>query len=269
MRILNEEEMKQMELHIFSRVIDVCEHHNLRYILDYGSLIGVVRHGGFIPWDDDIDISMPRPDYEKFKVLFLQENEEDELELRTGMKGNVALPYVQVVNKNTITVKKGRREAYAQSVWVDVFPIDGAGSTQEQKDKVYDAYWEKIRESRKIIGRYRPFLNPFKQLRQFYWHHLKKYCLSKIIAQAEEIMQTYEYETAEDVFCFCTVYGTKEKNEKSFYEDRVTMEFEGVTCKVPREFDRKLRGIYGDYTKLPPEEKRKGHDFEAYYVSRM
>lgn len=269
MRLLDEWEMKQIELHIFSKVIDICERHNLRYILDYGSLIGAVRHGGFIPWDDDIDISLPRPDYEKFKILFLQENDDDELELRTGMKGNLALPYTQIVNTNTITVKKGRRNVFAQAVWVDVFPVDGAGNTQEQKNMVYDTYWKKVRESRKIIGRYQPFLNPVKQIRQFYQHCLKRYGLAKIVAQAEEVMQTYEYDASKNVFCFCTVYGTKEKNEKSYYEDRVNMEFEGISCKVPREYDRKLRGIYGDYTKFPPEEERKGHDFDAYYVSKI
>ena len=65
MEQIRNEELKQIELDIFQQVIEICEKHNLRYIVDYGSLIGIVRHGGFIPWDDDIDVSMPRPDYEK------------------------------------------------------------------------------------------------------------------------------------------------------------------------------------------------------------
>lgn len=260
------DQCKQIELNIFQKIIEICERHNLRYIVDYGTLIGTVRHGGFIPWDDDIDVSMPRPDYERFKHIFPQETERNFcLELRTGMKANLALPYIQVVNKNTVTVKKGRRNAYAQSVWVDVFPIDGAGNTDIQLEDVYKKYWDKINESRKIIGRYKPYRNPWKQVKQFYWHYVKKFQLGKIIRQAEQIMQTYDYDTSKQVFCFCTVYGTREKNEKNFYEERIEMKFEGISCKVPKEFDKKLRGIYGDYMALPPEAERKGHDYMAYF----
>lgn len=266
MEQIKSEELKQLELNIFKKVIEVCERHELRYIVDYGSLIGVIRHGGFIPWDDDIDISMPRPDYEIFKKVFEEEISPDsEYELRTGMKNRIALPYIQVVNKNTVTVKKGRRDAFAQSVWVDVFPIDGAGNEKWELEQIYKEYWDHIHMSRKIIGRYTPFLNPWKQVRQFYWHYIRRGSLKKIIEEAERIMQTFDYESSSQVFCFCTIYGTKEENEKKYYEDRIEMSFEGISCKIPKEYDEKLRGIYGDYMKFPPEEKRTGHDYTAWW----
>ena len=125
-----DELMRKIELDIFSHIIEICEKYELRYIIDYGTLLGAVRHGGFIPWDDDIDISMPRPDYETFKRVFSDEmTEVPQYELRTGMKGNIAIPYIQVVHTGTVTEKKGRREKYAQSVWVDVFPVDGIVSS--------------------------------------------------------------------------------------------------------------------------------------------
>lgn len=266
MEQISSDELKKLELDIFRKVIEVCERHELRYIVDYGSLIGIVRHGGFIPWDDDIDISMPRPDYERFKRAFEGESAPDSAyELRTGMRNRIAIPYIQVVHKDTVTVKKGRREAYAQSVWVDVFPIDGAGNEKEELEQIYEKYWEQINVSRKIIGRYQPFLNPVKQVKQFYWHYIKKYSLKKIIEEAEHVMQTFDYEASGQVFCFCTIYGTEEKNAKKYYEDRIQMSFEGIPCKVPRDYDEKLRGIYGDYMKLPPEEKRTGHDYTAWW----
>jgi lipopolysaccharide cholinephosphotransferase len=265
-RALSSEECKKMEISILQVIIEICECHNLRYIVDYGSLIGIVRHGGFIPWDDDIDISMPRPDYEIFRQIFDRENKKNpELELRTGMKGNLALPYIQVVNTHTFTEKKGRRKAFSQAVWVDVFPVDGAGETEEQKAEVYEKYWAQIQASRAVIGRYQPYLNPLKQVRQFYRHYIKRLTLKQTIEKAERILQTYDYDASNQVFCFCTVYGVKEQNQKSFYEDRIEMEFEGIRCKIPREYDKKLRGIYGDYMTFPPESERRGHDYTAWW----
>lgn len=170
-----------------------------------------------------------------------------------------------MVHQDTITQKKGRRETYAQALWVDVFPVDGAGDSAEQQREIYDKYWDKIHKSRRIFGRYKPYLNPWKQLRQCYWHHLKKFQLGKIIGEAEALMQTYDYDSSRNVFCYPTVYGTKEKNSKSYYEDRIIMDFEGIFCRIPREYDKKLRGIYGDYTKLPPEDQRKGHEYLAFW----
>ncbi|MGN1205472.1 MAG: phosphorylcholine transferase LicD [Eubacterium sp.] len=261
-----DEEVRTIELAIFSHIVKICEKYNLRYIIDYGTLLGAVRHGGFIPWDDDIDISMPRPDYEIFKNIFPEETKtSSQYELRTGMIGNIAIPYIQVVHTGTITEKKGRREKYAQSVWVDVFPVDGAGVLKEDLEENYKDYWKKITETRKILGRYKPYRNPVKQLRQFYNHYIRSFQLGKIVAQAEACMKKYEYDACEDIFCLATIYGTKEKNKKEYYEDRIEIEFEGISCKVPRAYDQKLRDMYGDYEKLPPVEKRKGHDFVAYY----
>lgn len=263
---ISEEEVKKIELAIFSSIVEVCEKHQLRYIIDYGTLLGAVRHGGFIPWDDDIDISMPRPDYEIFKKVFPEEMKNNpRCEQRTGMQGDLALPYIQIVDTGTITEKKGRRKKYAQSLWVDVFPVDGAGFTREDLEENHAEYQKNIAETRKIFGRYKPFLNPLKQIRQFYNHYIRSYQLKKYVWRAEQCMKKYEYDACDHIFCFATPYGTKEKNSKEYYEDRIDMEFEGITCKVPRAYDQKLRDMYGDYHELPPIEKRKGHDFVPYY----
>lgn len=265
-RQISMEECRQLQLDIFREIVEVCERHKLCYILDYGSLIGVVRHAGFIPWDDDIDISMPRPDYERLKEVFNEEQPSNSVfELRTGLKENVAIPYIQVVNRETVTVKKGRRESYAQSVWVDVFPVDGTSEVMEERKELYENYWKSVYAIRQVIGRYKPYRNPKKQVRQFYFHFVKKYRLGKMLREAEAIMKTIDYESSNVVFCYPTVYGADEKNHKKYYENRMKMTFEGISCMVPRDYDEKLQGIYGDYRKLPLEEERRGHDYVAYY----
>lgn len=152
------EECKEIELDMFRQIVKVCEKHKLRYILDYGTLIGAVRHGGFIPWDDDIDISMPRPDYNVFKQVFDRETENSRYELRTGMKGNVAIPYIQVVHRDTITQKKGRREMHLprRSGWT-FFRWMERGTAKSSGEK----YMLSTGIRSKSPGRYLDDINPF------------------------------------------------------------------------------------------------------------
>ena len=78
-------------------------------------------------------------------------------------------------------------------------------------------------------------------------------------------MKKCDYDACDDIFCLATIYGRKEKNRKEYYEERMDMEFEGIPCKVPRDYDEKLKNIYGDYMQLPPEKERKGHNFVPFY----
>ena len=78
-------------------------------------------------------------------------------------------------------------------------------------------------------------------------------------------MKKCDYDACDDIFCLATIYGRKEKNRKEYYEERIELEFEGIPCKVPRDYDEKLKNIYGDYMQLPPIEEQKGkHSFNAW-----
>ena len=117
------EELKLLQREVLDDIVQFCQEHGLRYTLAYGTLLGALRHKGYIPWDDDIDIHMPRPDYEKFLSLYNNRNSDDSV-VTHEMDRRYHVPFAKVYRKGTIV----KEFFYKQSVfgaYVDIFPIDG------------------------------------------------------------------------------------------------------------------------------------------------
>ena len=126
MKKLNLYDIKTLELDLLINFDKFCKENNLIYFIAYGTLLGAIRHGGFIPWDDDIDIQMPRTDYEKFLTL------RDKYE--SSFYGNVIktlgdkgypFPFTKIENKNTLVIEHKMTTKIKTGVWVDIFPMDG------------------------------------------------------------------------------------------------------------------------------------------------
>ena len=122
MEYLSLDQVKQIELDILKYVDAVCKEYNLRYFLSFGTLIGAIRHKGFIPWDDDIDISMPREDYERFVEITKNANGKF-VTLYPGKEG-YPYPFVKVVDKSTELAEKDVMDIPDNGLWVDIFPVD-------------------------------------------------------------------------------------------------------------------------------------------------
>lgn len=121
---LSSEEIKQIELNLLLKLDEICKKYKLRYYLCGGTLLGAVRHKGFIPWDDDIDVLMPREDFEKLLRL-------EKAETRYGGKdcflksGNSIYPFIKLINTNTVLKEKYLSEEFTTGIWIDIFPLDG------------------------------------------------------------------------------------------------------------------------------------------------
>ena len=259
MKTINLDELKSIQIDLLQKTTDFCEKNGLRYFLCGGTLIGSIRHKGFIPWDDDIDIAMPRPDYDIFVKSFNKPlNYFQVVDLTTNP--DYAYPFAKVYDNRTI-LKELHYPGDTFGVNIDVFPADGVKSTRQIKN---------IMLLRKILN----------TKRANYYHRtvLKKIVntLGKLLLlpfSAHKIATWIDSEARRYAFCsvpsaglIANPLGIGEKVDKSVFNSDVYQEFEGHKYRVPVGYDTWLRSIYGDYMQLPPVEHRvTHHTFEAYW----
>lgn len=251
----NELRLAQLNmLHILKQVDRICQNNNIRYWLDSGTLLGAVRHGGFIPWDDDLDICMPRKDYEKFlKIaqthlpsnLFLQTSETDPKYKKR---------FAKVRLDNTLVVEDfemDKEVGYHQGIYVDIFPMDFTNNYKRFfnfKKFIYCNFRAKHSQTRlnsfffylvnyfsnliiKPIGRERWI----SWMKKWYSNPNKRYCVKGI-----------------ETFFFSYI-----EVERLFPLTKIR--FEDAYFPAPKDTEYCLRVMYGDYMQLPPEDQRHFH----------
>lgn len=256
-------------IEVLKAFVDICDTHSLKYVLGYGSVLGAVRHNGIIPWDDDIDVCMPRPDYEKFKRI-CNEGEVGDYEIYSIEKGNNYIePYIKFSDKNS-SLLYSVGTPYVCGVMIDVFPIDGADSDENRWRFFSDRYNFFHRVHQEILtphslkflwkiikaGRWRYFVftivvAPFKKILN---HYIQK--------EMKRIELHCPYYNSEMVAFYHRVYGYKERIPKRWIEDRIKHKFESIEVFIPKEYKEYLTHFYGDYMQIPPIEKRDKHPID-------
>ena len=261
MKQLDKREIQCKELEILIFVDRFCKENGLRYYLAGGTLLGAVRHKGFIPWDDDIDICMPRPDYERLMEIFPKTGD---WMLKSRSLQNWTAPFAKVLDMTT-DVESVFSEA-EKHLWIDIFPVDGLPADIGEVEKIYkkcDFYRclygignARLGEGKTIFRKYAKFLlKPMVVL----------YGLENFSRKIEEIAMRHPYETSEYVGAVTWgLYGAGERMKKSEFEKATTVEFEGHIFPAMSCWDSYLTGIYGDYMTPPPPEKRQTHDMVVY-----
>ena len=254
-------EMRQVQLNTLLSIDKFCRANNLEYFLCGGSCIGAIRHKGFIPWDDDIDIAMPRPDYERFVSSFADAN----LKVFTATDPGYFWPFSKVVDTRTVLREINSETIPGIGVFVDVFPIDGLGDEEGE-----------ARKTIKRAGRHMKHLtltyykaksgNKIKvalllALKSFF-RHFSKQELKKIKALGTK----NEFSVSKYCGVVFGFYGQNEIMLRSFFQDYSLASFEGFEFRVPADYDGYLTRLYGNYMKLPPAEKQiTHHSFKAYW----
>lgn len=262
------QEIRKLQLEMLVETDRICSKYGLKYCLGYGSLLGAVRHGGFIPWDDDADILMLREDYEKFKAvskrelakhIFLQDDETDEAYL---------WGYSKLRNLNTTYVRHGQEHIKCKNgVFVDIFPLDEVPDflpMQIIQDFVCfllrKALWSRVGQR-----------NEKSRIKRGWYRSMARIPKKWIYGLRNRLIDRLRGRTHNRVRCLFFVAPGKHWNKRGnplaerygfrreWITERRRMEFEGVMLWGSREYEACLTYLYGDYRTLPPVEKRTGH----------
>lgn len=259
--------VQEISLEIVKNFIEICEKHNLRYYFIGGSLIGVLRHKGFIPWDDDIDIGLPRKDYEKF--LEIADKELNEGYFISSHKTDPSWYFnmVQIMDKETVIEICSAEKPRKCYVWVDVFPIDGLPSnkinrlvhakrvmiyryliqlgnidTQVDKNRINRPWYEKS------------ILTFFKLFKIQNLIDSEKY-----LEKLNLLAQKYDFYSSEYAANLLGRYREREIVPQRYFGIPEKCIFENIEVNIPEDSHSLQTALYGDYMKLPPENERVGH----------
>ena len=264
-RLLDKRETQQILLDMLDAFVKYCENHGLRYYLVGGTLLGAVRHRGFIPWDDDIDVGMPRPDYERFLELVETEPVAPHLRAISSRAGTLSNPYCELLHMGTElerdTSKYIREECQILHLFIDIFPQDGWPESQRAARRLARSMkWNRylVQCGRAKLGRGASAFRMLAKAPAVLVMRLVGY--RRILRHIERVATRLDYDASRYVGAITYgIYGPGERCLRSEVVDFQTVEFEGRQLRAPGCWDAYLHQIYGDYMILPPEEKRKDH----------
>lgn len=262
MRELIKREIMDIELEMLKVFSGLCDENNLYYTLSGGTLLGAIRHNGFIPWDDDIDVTMPRPDFERLQRMIQAGSLELPGHLRfiswfTDPRADI--PFIKLIDTRTIVEEKYM--ANDTALWIDIFAIDGCPDNEK---KLKDQFRES-KLIRNILFKKQTRAGTGKSrvkstLKDIIRNSLKTIDGKWLCTRLDTISSKYSFESSMTAACIMWGYGPQERVNKEKWITPIEVEFEGCKFKAPSNYDEYLSNLYGDYMQLPEESKRISHD---------
>lgn len=255
---LSLKEIQKHSLDVLLHFHDFCMKHGISYTLAYGTLIGAVRHKGFIPWDDDIDVIMTREYFEKF----LREYQPSDGFLLVSPNDKKSyLAFARVCDlKNTMIVSRFPWSKYTTGVWIDIFPMDSIADEEnrhKERFKKINKEWSNLVFIRGAKAHFSSRWSIKQNLRML--EKKLKTCngfgLRKRVESFIKEIQDKAYSGSSHCaqLACCDEYGFYDKKD---FEEYITLEFEGHQLMAIKEYDKVLRLLYGDYMQLPPKINR-------------
>lgn len=266
MKIIELEELKEIELEMVKYFDKICRENNINYYMVGGTLLGAVRHKGFIPWDDDIDIAMPRKEFEKFCRVMECENSYYELDFYNISK-QYGYPSPKLLDKRTtlIDYKLGSGKEVS-SVFLDIFLYDGMGNSKSTA--MFHYLFLKIFKRMVFLSRRNFHMESKVKTIVFAipWLICKLLGTNRINRLYNKFCSRREFEEYKYVACAAGRYGKREVFEQSVFNKTCDLPFEDTVLKAPIGWDEYLKSLYGDYMKLPPKEaQQSNHSVEVWW----
>ena len=258
-RITDIAELRKVQTGILDDIHRFCTANGIMYFLSCGTLIGAVRHKGYIPWDDDLDLYMPRKDYDRFVKLYTDAGGRYRV-LDPKKEKNYFYTFAKVVDTRTLLVET-ETEGYQIGVYVDIFPVDYVSDNEGERQRIFKRkrLLYKIRRC-KISKR-----NYLKSALAYYCYKMLPVTVGMLNGMIERMVVRRELT---NTVANMTEAGPSVKGcmPAKDIEGDVDIEFEGKMYKTMAGYKDYLSRTYGDYMKLPPVDQRVTHSFEAYWT---
>lgn len=261
MRVIDTPERKKISLEILDAVSAFCEKESLAYFLAYGTLLGAVRHKGYIPWDDDIDITMPRDDYERFYSLFKANPPLPYLDIISYRDKTSVYPFFKVVDKRTAVVETHVNPKYKSGVWIDIFPIDG----EPNSNHIF-----KLNRINKLISDFAianpnsATSTPRRLIKKLSFPIASQIDIYKMSKKLDE--EAASIKTGNRVGVLICGAGERELVPRETMMAKTYLQFEDKQYAAPLYYDELLTRIYGRYMDFPPKSERVPHCCQAYWL---
>lgn len=263
---LNLEQIQEKVLHILLEFAEFCKDNNLRYYLAGGTLLGAIRHQGFIPWDEDADVCMPRPDYDRFLRIAPPYFIARGLLVQNGFSPSldVSFPYCKIYDLKSRATSIYRTDI--NYLGIDIFPVDGVPDDPGEAKRLFNqvSFWKRILllTSARIGEGRTLFRKIFKVFPKLFADLIgARRCLKHL----QVLSSQYSYDTSNYVAAITGSYNVKEILPKKDYEKDVIVTFEGHKLSAFSCWDTYLTNIYGNYMKMPDETEKKRFYSSVYY----
>lgn len=264
-RPLTSNELKKLQLEMMDEIDEFCRKNKIQYYLIGGTLLGAIRHSGYIPWDDDIDIILFRDDYEKLLKSFVSESGNTQIIQKDNVK-NYNYLYAKAIHTKTVLIESDIRHAIG--VNIDIFSLDSMPEIKEDCEKIV----RKVKFYKDILTlkylRYRKGRNIWKNTVVFLCRYILKIIPDRfLINKGYKLFIQYHFNTGSKLVAnLGGAWGAREIFYRTDFLEAIEIDFEKRKYYIPKGYERILTSLYGDYMKLPPVEKRvTHHGFEAYW----
>lgn len=267
--------LHSVEKNLIQYFVDLCKKHNFSYTILGGTLLGAVRHKGFIPWDDDVDFGMPREDYEKFVNLLL-EDKNTEFPFLNFRNSNIRTYFSRIENHKAIIIDKSAEVKSKRYAWVDIFPLDGMPNDKiprllhqfrllylrmllqySQFSKIVNINLTERPMIEKILIKIGKIINPERFLDK-----------NKLTIRLDEELKKYSYKDSKMIVNFMGAYKFREMFPKKMYEQLREYQFEDLRLLGPTDSSTYLRSLYGKGYMLPPSDVIKNKHFTEVKIQK-